>query len=275
MSSSAYLLFLTILFLSSLGSTALNETHTKRDISQTCYPYVGQQLLNGATFKILETTTGNYLSANAINWSNNPIAVMFKSPTQQDVFTFSTVQQFQGGHMGILQLAGTGNFDLRGDYGGILTVTSSPSFSINFIPDGNYQGGVTIKGVQTNYPSNQYGLNIYLINGQYCLSYAAHNYAGVFKMYVCSGICNTYTATFNYVPHGDYHNPHIDQSAQYGGWTDGCCTRIYLPSGVDPAVACANDPNCQGYAQNSAWATLKNTKTLFYWAGFTSYVKNC
>jgi len=244
----------------------------------TCaVPYTGQALSNGVTFQILELNSRNYLSAGVINWSNNPTALMFQSTTPA-TFTFPYVYSENGGHMGNLVLPGTGTFDLDGGHGGILTVSSSPMFYINFIPDGNGMGGVSIKGVQYNYQSNQYPLDLLNMNGESLLSYGNINAHGSYRVYLCSvsqSPCYTYPSYSNEAPNGDYHNAAIDQSYQYGGWTDNCCTRVYLPSGVDPAQACSSDAQCKGYGQSGYWATLKNTQSLQAWNGFTAYLKGC
>jgi hypothetical protein len=144
--------------------------------------YTGQSLSNGVRFQIKETKTGKYLTSQQISWSNNPTAVMFKS-SQTATFNFPNVSPFNGGHMGILTQANVGSFDLDGGHGGILTVSAAPGFNVNFIPDG--QGGVSIKAVQCNYNSNQYNLDIQLINGEYCLTYGNINFNGSYRVYLC------------------------------------------------------------------------------------------
>jgi len=85
-----------------------------------------------------------------------------------------------------------------------------------------------------------------------------------------------YVSYANSAPVGDYHNAAIDQSAEYGLPANGCCTRIYQPSGVAPLQACESDPECQGYCYNGVnWYTLKNTTTLQSQPGFTAFVNVC
>jgi hypothetical protein len=90
----------------------------------------------------------------------------------------------------------------------------------------------------------------------------------------CSTV-TSYEANSNVLPsNADYNNPSIDQSTQYG-WDGGCCTRIYLPSGADPAAACTSDTNCKGYTLNveRTWATLKSNVNFTPLSGVVTYVK--
>jgi len=93
----------------------------------------------------------------------------------------------------------------------------------------------------------------------------------------CPLACTNYQTITNNFLNGDYHNPLTDQSAAYGGWTDNCCTRIYLPTGVNPQVTCTNDAACQGYSLNvnGDWATLKTSRSVSPVTGPTAYVKTC
>jgi len=74
---------------------------------------------------------------------------------------------------------------------------------------------------------------------------------------------------------GDEYYEYYDQSNQYG-LSGTCCTRIYLPSGQNPMIACNLILACAGYVVNpqNTWATLKFTRGVYAAPSWTAYVKS-
>jgi hypothetical protein len=155
--------------------------------STTCTLYTGQSVSTPVTFQLYEENSGLWLTQAAAAFSSNPQTLLFGSSTPQ-TFNFANPSNFQGGIMGILNY-NNANWNVNGGYGGIFTQNSNPSFYVNIIPNGS--GGVTLKAVQTNYNSNQYNLNLFVINGQRTLSYGNINAVGTFKAYICSAAPTT------------------------------------------------------------------------------------
>jgi len=276
-------------------SLCRNHTIGKRDIEQLCVPYTGQTLAAGSTFVISDMTVGEFLSVTTIDVSYGPTGLVFAQAAAVFSFAPNTMcpysgSQYSSGVMGILQV-GNQQFDLDGSVGGMLTCQSSPAFFIALVPVVGKPGVVTLQGVQSNYQSNQYPLNIDYINGERCLSYGNNNEYDTYSASICTGLSAQPTAWTcvpgingaNNVPVRINAAGDIECMAPDGAnclWTTGSCTaEITTPPSTIVPLACGQMHlklyGITGYDTKThwcftAWEYLKNWLCL---PGITSPVR--